>query len=122
MEKLVELIKQYKEILGAIVAIMAGAFFVTDYFATKVELSVLQCQMQNTIAQTDSQMKIDQLSRRIISLETERSSQTPSAEKKTELDLEIKKLNAELSDEYGRKKAATNSLAPGACEKTVKGK
>lgn len=122
MEKLVELIKQYKEVLGAIAAIVTGAFLVTDYFATKVELAVLQCQVQNTIAQTDSQMKIDQLSRRIISLEAERSSQTPSTEKKTELDLEIKKLNAELLDEYGRKKTATNSLAPGACEKTVKGK
>lgn len=122
MDRLVELIKQYKEILGAIAAVVAGTFFVTDYFATKAELSILQCQMQNTIAQTDSQMKIDQLSRRIISLEAERSSPTPVGEKKTELDLEVKKLNAELTDEYGRKKSATSNLALGACEKIVKGK
>lgn len=122
MEKLVELIKQYKEVLGALAAIVGGAFFVTDYFATKVELSVLQCQMQNTIAQTDSQMKVDQISRRIISLESERSSRSSVPKKSAELELEIKKLNSELTDEYGRKKTASSNLAPGACEKIVKGK
>ena len=122
LKKFVELLRQYKEILGAIVALVAGVFFVTDYFATKTELAILQCQMQNSIDLVDNNMKADQLARRIISLKSEASAQPSPAGKKAEIDLEIERLDRELAQADERRMSASRNLGPGACEKIVRGK
>jgi hypothetical protein len=117
----VDLLKDYKEILGAIAAVIAGAFFVVDYFATKIEMSVLQCQTQNNISLVDSKMKSDQVARQIVSLKSQPTA-PPDPARQTEIELQIDRLRRDLASFDEDQKAAARNLMPGACEKIVRGK
>lgn len=119
LRKLVQLLVQYKEIASLIVAIVGGVFFVNDHFATKRELAVLQCQMQNSIDSTDSEMKSDQLARRVVSLQKQVVYQPGRSGKKTELELEIDRLKEELTRENNRRWTASDNLVHGNCERIV---
>ena len=120
--EIVEFINKYKVIIGSMIAIIGAVFFIKDYFATKVEVAVLQCQMQNSIDQTDSKMKSDQLGRQIVSLKRDLTSQANPSVKQPELETEIDRLKNLLDQEQKREFNAAGNLAPGVCEKILRGK
>jgi hypothetical protein len=101
--------------------VIAGAFFVVDYFATKIEMSVLQCQTQNNISLVDSKMKSDQVARQIVSLKSQPTA-PPDPARQTEIELQIDRLRRDLASFDEDQKAAARNLMPGACEKIVRGK
>ena len=59
---------QYKELILLIVAIFGGIFFIRDYFATKHEVKVLQCQAENGLTLVESRVNVEQLTKRVLAL------------------------------------------------------
>jgi hypothetical protein len=124
MDKLAELLKPYKEIISIFVVIVSSILLFMDNFATKTELSISKCEMISLITKTESQLKIDNINRSILSSTIELSSKVdpPSNERGIRLEREIDNLKKEQDAERLRQKGASDNLLPGACEKIVKSK
>jgi hypothetical protein len=122
LKQFVHTLKDYKEVLGAVIAIVGGVLLIMDYFATKIEVSILQCQMQSNISLVDSRMQGDQLARQIISLKTQSARISADRVRQSEIELEIDKLRRDLVTVEDNGRTAAKNLQPGACEKMVRSK
>lgn len=128
MNQFFEIAKQYKEMILLIASLIAGIFFVRDYFATKQEVEVLKCQAENGIALVESRINVELTTKKIISLQKEIEDQKERARNRTgqatsdspSLSLEINRLKDELGNEYETQRRAADNLKPGACERAVK--
>ena len=83
MNQFFEIAKQYKEMILLIASLIAGIFFVRDYFATKQEVEVLKCQAENGIALVESRINVELTTKKIISLQKEIEDQKERARNRT---------------------------------------
>ena len=66
MKEFLEQANKYRELILLIAGIVAAVFFVRDYFATKQEVKILQCQAENGIALVESRMNAEITTKKII--------------------------------------------------------
>lgn len=127
LKSFLETIRAYKELILLVVSLVGGTLFVLDYFATKKEVLVLQCQMQNGIDIIESRINSDDLTKRIVRLKIEvedgrselRAARSDPAlsELLLSLEAEIRRLEKELDgEETLRRRAADNAAPGGTCE------
>jgi len=127
LKSFLETMRPYREMVLLVVSLVAATLFVRDYFATKKEVLVLQCQMQNGIDIIESRINSDDLSKRIVrlKLEVEEGKSELRAAKVDHtfnelllsLEAEVRRLEKELDAEDAlRRRAADNAAPGGACE------
>lgn len=131
MEAFIKLIAPYKEFILIIIAAMGGVFFVRDYFATKEDVRILKCQMQNEVALTDSKIAVDGFRKSIISLEQQieesidknKKLKGPAAKAADQvtaaLKLDLDTAKSQLNQAYATHDKSNEILMNGACEKEV---
>lgn len=102
--KLFEFVKSAKELLIAFSVIAAALVFVRDYFATRIEVEVLRCQMDAGRSLILARLDIEELSKEVIDLTeklridsyvTQRSAIEVAKQGKED---ELKKLRASVSE------------------------
>ncbi|MFP3613529.1 hypothetical protein SB778_25845 [Paraburkholderia sp. SIMBA_050] len=64
LEGFIKQVGQYKELIVIVSSLVGGVYFVRDYFATKDELKVLQCQAANGIALVQSKVQAEQIKKK----------------------------------------------------------
>ncbi|MDR7009957.1 hypothetical protein [Paraburkholderia strydomiana] len=106
-------------------------FFVRDYFATKQEVRVLQCQAQNGLALVESRVQSESLKKNILSLQHDIDDLVEKKKKLTgqaaksavdaiaALNFDLKNATSDLNDERASQSKAIENLKPGVCENEV---
>lgn len=119
---------QYKEFILLIVALCAAVFFVRDYFATKEDVRILQCQAQNGIALVEGKVTAEDLKSTILVLERQinEATQRKKSQKASEmsdasdtintLNLELEQRKTDLASVTTAQNTAIANLNPGVCE------
>jgi hypothetical protein len=131
LKSFLEVIGTYKELLLLIVTVMGGILFVLDYFATKEEVEVLKCQVENGIAIMESRMNGERLVQDLIERQKaieEGKSRQKAARADTPEDsqwliaqnLEVEQLKNELEAERSVRRHAAENLKPGMCESAAR--
>lgn len=125
---------QYKEFILLIVSLVAAAFFVRDYFATKQDVRVLQCQAQNSIAIVEGKVTAEALKTTILALEKQINEATQrkksqkfedtseTSDTLNTLNLELEERKNELASATSAQNIAIANLKPGVCERKAESK
>lgn len=116
-------INTYKELVVLVSLLVGTTLFVRDYFATKNEVGVLQCQMQNSIDILESRMNTDELTSRLMRLKAEvqegkgkimaTTVGSGTSEWLIAINTEIDKLEKEISAQEALRRRAAEDVAPG---------
>ena len=126
LEGLLKAIGPYKETALLLIALVGAFVFVRDYFATKHEVRILQCQAENGIAVVESRMDEEQLSKRLLDLVTrvdaarDGVASTPSGtagQVVKQLELEIESVKRERDRAIDTRHQAARNLKAGECDK-----
>jgi hypothetical protein len=138
MKEFIEQLKQYKEFVFIIIAIVSGVFFVANYFATKEALSQTEkkldkiqierdCRLDNRVAVAEASATISELEREQIEkmreriqLQQETTSKDPVSRQLAEERLQklvtgINQLEHELDRQRNVKTIANDILIKNAC-------
>lgn len=127
LKNFLEFAKAYKELVFVFTTLMAVVVFFRDYFATKAEVAVLQCQEDNSIAIIESRINTDHITQEIIALTKEIADGESRAKAakgdgsgehaaRISLDLQLESLKKKLEREDEVRTRAAEKLRPGACE------
>lgn len=127
-------VNEYKEFILLVATLVGGLFFVRDYFATKQEVKVLQCQAENGIVVLETRINAEKLTAQILGLkkqvgDNEYAKQlvTPGNIDQTKgflntintLNQDIKKLDKDLEYQQEKQRRAEDTLKPGVCERAA---
>ncbi len=119
LARIKELIDQYKAIIGAIVGVVTAILFFMDYFATKKELAILQCQMLTSIQLVDARQSYETYSNLIATINGQLNSSTIDPQVRAVLQQRVDEAKMKQSTAWQNQEALTKQLQPGACEKLV---
>lgn len=130
-EGFLKIASQYKEFILLVAGLVSAVFFVRDYFATKQEVRVLQCQAQNGLALVESRVQAEALKKNILSIQhdiddlVEKKKRLSgqalksTADSIAALNLDLRNATADLNDEHTSQSKAIENLKPGVCDNEV---
>ncbi|WP_157025481.1 hypothetical protein [Paraburkholderia heleia] len=119
---------QYKEFIAIIAGLVVTAFFVRDYFATKEEVRVLQCQAENGIALVENKVNAEDSKTKILAIQRQindaiqrgRNQKGVAAQAASEtimtLNLDLDQLKTDLASANAAQATAISNLTPGVCD------
>ncbi len=131
IKEIVDLLRPYRELATIAIGIFAAFFFVRDYFATKEEVEILQCQMGNGIALVESRINAESLGKQILNIKTQmeeaksklKAAKADAVETSVTLNplnLEVDRLTRDFENEEKKRLHAADQLKPGVCEAKVR--
>jgi len=116
LKEFVEFLKQYKEIVLAIGVIGGGILFVRDYFATRTEVSKIECRQQLQLNKLRADFNTDKIGQEILDLQDLRPDEQGSGKTNSSLELEIKNKERELAAQQAKSGELEAALIENSCD------
>jgi hypothetical protein len=111
----------YKELIVLVIALVSATIFLRDYFATKLEVGVLRCEMLIQVGLSATQAQLRDIDGRILNVQRLAIPDDVPPARQRELGFELRALEAERQRSQSHLDTAEGQIKSNACQHDAEG-